>query len=117
MQNVLPYLLQASGCMAVLLLLYWLLLKRETFFSFNRWYLVGGLVLATVLPHIGLPATQAPLYVTPALMATVELPALTAITASTESTTGWTDRLMALYGVGVFSLRCVWCTGCTACGN
>ncbi len=41
--SFLLYLLQASGCMAVLYLLYRLLLHRETFFSFNRWYILGGL--------------------------------------------------------------------------
>jgi hypothetical protein len=63
----LPYLLQASGCLAVLYLLYRLLLHRETFFAFNRWYLLGSVVLAALLPRVELPAPVMPLYIMPAI--------------------------------------------------
>ncbi len=95
----LTYLLQTSGCMAVLYLIYWLLLKRETFFRFNRWYLLGSVVLSAVLPLIELPASPTPLYVIPS----IELQAVPVVPSGpAEKSFDWPGLLMELYEVGVF---------------
>jgi TonB family protein len=92
------YLLQASGCLAVLYLLYRLLLHRETFFTFNRWYLLGSLVLASLLPLVELPAPATPLYAMPVI-------SLDAITLLPEGDNvrhiDWVGLLMKLYAAGV----------------
>ncbi len=41
MSSLILYLLEASGILAILYLLYWLLLRKETFFSFNRFFLLA----------------------------------------------------------------------------
>ncbi|WP_342086579.1 M56 family metallopeptidase [Dyadobacter sp. OTU695] len=36
---------------------YWLMLRKHTFFQWNRWYLIGSLLIAFALPEIIYPAT------------------------------------------------------------
>lgn len=43
---------KAAVLMGVFYLVYALLLKHETHFTLNRWYLLGGLILSLVLPNI-----------------------------------------------------------------
>jgi TonB family protein len=50
MENLLAYILQASIGILLFYLLYLLLLKKETFYQLNRFFLVAGLVLAMLLP-------------------------------------------------------------------
>lgn len=52
------YLLQVSGCMAIFYLFYYLLLNRLTFFTINRYYLVGTLVLSFVVPALTIPVHE-----------------------------------------------------------
>ena len=44
------YLLQVTCCWTVFYLLFHFLLKKETFFNINRWYLLSTLLLGLVLP-------------------------------------------------------------------
>lgn len=46
------YLLKFSGCLGLLLLVYKLLLEQENMHLFKRFYLLGSLLVATVLPLI-----------------------------------------------------------------
>ena len=93
----LPYLLQASGCLAVLYLLYRLLLHRETFFAFNRWYLLGSVVLAALLPLVELPAPATPLYAMPA----ISLDAITLLPDQENARRiDWAGLLVKLYAAG-----------------
>jgi len=50
METFLIYLLNASAGIALFYLVYWLFLRNETFHSGNRWFLVGSLVFAILLP-------------------------------------------------------------------
>jgi len=49
------YLLKASVVITVFYLCYYLLLKKETFFQHNRWFLLIGLIIAIVFPLIVIP--------------------------------------------------------------
>jgi hypothetical protein len=51
--------LKASVCIALLTLLYYGLFRKETFYRFNRFYLVGSLVISYVLPAIHLEVNKA----------------------------------------------------------
>ncbi|RFZ94424.1 hypothetical protein D0C36_02405 [Mucilaginibacter conchicola] len=51
------YLLQVSACSAIFYLFYFLLLRRLTFFTINRWYLLGTLLLSFIIPTMHLPVT------------------------------------------------------------
>ncbi|KDN55533.1 M56 family metallopeptidase [Flavobacterium seoulense] len=50
MENGFIYLIKASGLIGVFYLAYTLLLRKETFFSGNRWFLLLGLITSSVLP-------------------------------------------------------------------
>jgi hypothetical protein len=50
MEVLLTYLLKSSGLMAAFFLAYHFLLRKETFFSSNRWFLLAGLVTSALLP-------------------------------------------------------------------
>lgn len=55
------YLLQVSTCWILFYLIYAIFLQKETFFSFNRYYLLGVLFAGLVVPYLGsyLPANSA----------------------------------------------------------
>lgn len=50
MENLFIYLIKASGLIGVFYFAYFLLLRKETFFSGNRWFLLLGLITSSVLP-------------------------------------------------------------------
>ncbi len=58
------YLLEGIGFQLIFLMLYDLMLKRETFFQWNRFYLLGTFTLSLILPLIHIEAFQTvlPLY-------------------------------------------------------
>jgi len=49
---MLTYILEVSICWGVFYLLYALLLSKETFFHFNRWYLLTTFVLSLAIPKV-----------------------------------------------------------------
>lgn len=49
------YLLKASAVLALFYLCYILFLKKETFFEYNRWFLLTGLIIALVFPFVIIP--------------------------------------------------------------
>nr|WKN39554.1 M56 family metallopeptidase [Tunicatimonas sp. TK19036] len=50
MSSLILYLLEANGLLAILYALYWLLLRKETFFSFNRFFLLAILASSLLIP-------------------------------------------------------------------
>lgn len=50
MQELIIYLLKSSGLIAAFYVAYYFLLRKETFFTSNRWFLLTGLVTSSVLP-------------------------------------------------------------------
>lgn len=103
MEALALYLLKASAILALFLISYELLLKRETLFRLNRFYLLSGLVLAPLLPLLSFRRV-------------VTLTAAAASTAPAEVVTGpltepaqafpWETILLAAYliGAGVCAL-------------
>ena len=63
MQELLIYFLKSSGLMIAFFLAYYLLLRKETFFNTNRWFLLSGLVTSSLLPLFFITKT---IYVKPA---------------------------------------------------
>ncbi len=49
------YLVKASAVICVFYICFQLLLKRETFFNHNRWFLIIGLIIALVFPLVVIP--------------------------------------------------------------
>jgi TonB-dependent SusC/RagA subfamily outer membrane receptor len=60
MPTILLYLLKCSISLSIVWLFYQLLLRRLTFYSMNRWYLIGYAALSFLLPliHIALPSEE-----------------------------------------------------------
>jgi len=46
------YLIKVAIFQALLLVCYWLLLRRDTFYKMNRFYFIGGLALSLIVPLI-----------------------------------------------------------------
>ncbi|MGV9002908.1 M56 family metallopeptidase [Flavobacterium sp.] len=50
METIVVYIFKSSGLMALFYFAYLLLLRKETFFTSNRWFLLSGLVTSILLP-------------------------------------------------------------------
>ena len=57
MENLTIYMLKASGIIALFYIAYILFLKKETFFTANRWFLLSGLFTAAFLPLLTITKT------------------------------------------------------------
>ncbi len=54
MNSFISYVLQTTIAISVFYILYWLLLRKETFFRFNRYYFIFSLIVALLLPFLNL---------------------------------------------------------------
>ncbi|WP_373513324.1 M56 family metallopeptidase, partial [Persicitalea sp.] len=122
--NIITYLLQTNLYWLLLYGCYWLLLRRQTFFVWNRAYLLGALLLSFGLPLLQYPAAAPPvpaavyeltsLPLESATIAVAEaVPAAFVVTPQADATAApfpWLDLLLVLYIVGaVFMLvRLLW---------
>lgn len=61
---LLQYLLNASLCLIPFYLLYILLMRRFTFFTWNRWYIISSLLLCAVIPVLRIQPPETIQYVT-----------------------------------------------------
>ena len=52
METLFIYLIKSSGLIGMFYLAYFVLLRKETFFNSNRWFLLAGLITAVVLPLV-----------------------------------------------------------------
>jgi hypothetical protein len=62
MSHFLRYIVEASACLALFYVVYWLFLKKETYFQLNRIYLVSALLAAFIIPglNVASPFLTAP---------------------------------------------------------
>ena len=54
MEQLLDYLIKLSATLIVIYLFYWLVLRKLTFYMWNRWYLVGYSLAAFLMPLINI---------------------------------------------------------------
>ncbi|GHB68691.1 M56 family metallopeptidase [Persicitalea jodogahamensis] len=113
--TILPYLVQLNLYWLLLYGCYWLLLRRQTFFVWNRAYLLGALVLPFGLPLLQYPAAAPDITMSPIPVAVYEMAALPLESATMavaepfvvrpQATAAapfpWLDLLLALYAAGV----------------
>ncbi len=103
MSDLLRYILESGVCLAVFYVIYWLLLRDETYFLLNRFYLVSALALSFFIPgfKITSPFLGTRAVGGPALLSQVQ--------AVPARSFGPGDFLVAAYvaGVLVFLLRFV----------
>ncbi|MAB47840.1 MAG: hypothetical protein CMC05_04330 [Flavobacteriaceae bacterium] len=97
------YLLKASAVICIFYICFHLLLKRETFFNHNRWFLIIGLILALVFPLVIIPVyVSVDTIVSPDIVFQVnDIAPNTTTNANTKSTFQWTSLLPVIYIVGL----------------
>ena len=55
MENWITYIMECAFCLALLYLPFWGLLRKETFFQYNRYALLAITILSFLLPLISIP--------------------------------------------------------------
>lgn len=105
MEPLLDYALLANLFLVLFFLIYEVFLRRETHFSWSRYYLLAALVLSFLIPLVELPetATQtaqeaAPL---PPLRVDVLIPPPEATTSTETALPAWVSVLVGVYLLGV----------------
>ena len=101
METLFIYLLKSSGLIAVFYLAYHFLVRKETFFTSNRWFLITGLFTSLLLPLFTITKV---VYVERPKIALEDLVAYTNATATTQAipvaeTIDWMLMLGLLYGI------------------
>ncbi|WP_138433715.1 M56 family metallopeptidase [Winogradskyella algicola] len=95
------YLLKASAAVCIFYICYQLLLKRETFFNHNRWFLIIGLVLALVFPLVVIPIyTPLETVASPEISFQTNSIAITSPSIITEKQFEWSSFLAIIYAIG-----------------
>ncbi|WP_431158785.1 M56 family metallopeptidase [Winogradskyella poriferorum] len=95
------YLLKSTIVLTVFYICYFFFLRKETFFTHNRWYLLSGLVIALVFPLIIIPIhiSVEPKTVNPQLFSYIEEIPLNSETASTSF--DWSQLILGVYLTGL----------------
>jgi len=107
MNDLLRYLIQSSVCLTALYLVYWLFLRRDTFFTINRIYLLLSVLFSLVIPLFSFQftasGTMAPvmIFLEPVLITPEKIESLA------SSHLSWMEAIGIVYltGVVIFSLR------------
>jgi TonB-dependent SusC/RagA subfamily outer membrane receptor len=104
MPSIVLYLLKCSISLAIIWLFYQLLLRKLTFYTMNRWYLLGYAILSFLLPlvHIVLPAEAS---ISEKVRVISYIPAITGLPAAGAAPvfTAW-DLLLCVVAVGALVL-------------
>jgi Antirepressor regulating drug resistance, predicted signal transduction N-terminal membrane component len=106
MLNLIPYILKLSISLAVIYLFYQLLLRKLTFYNWNRWYLLLYSAFCFVLPFINVFAfVTAPAPNEPSLIHFI--PVINYIPQPTAASTDWKQWVVVIVfaGMSLFFLR------------
>jgi len=94
MSQVIRYLLESGVCLVVFYGVYWLFLRRETYFLLNRVYLLASLLLSFVIPAFHIPSPFLTVPLSPAPLGPQTAAALPALS------TGAVDIIVLIYAAG-----------------
>ena len=102
METIFIYLIKSSGLLALFFISYHILLRKETFFTSNRWFLLSGLGTALVLPLLVYTKV---VWVEPVTttMDWTTIPVTTVIEQKTFMDY-WPLILASVYGIGILVL-------------
>ena len=96
MEAVFIYIAKASSLMLMFYFAYFFLLRKETFFNSNRWFLLSGLIISVILPLLSFTKVIW-IDASPSLQNfQSNLPQVT----EKESEFSWDQILLGLYGLG-----------------
>ncbi|RXR21484.1 M56 family metallopeptidase [Flavobacterium stagni] len=97
MEALFIYLLKSGGLLATFFLVYYLFLRKETFFKSNRWFLLAGYALSMLLPLLTITKT---VWITRPKLTIDQLMAMAApgvAKTPPPPTMDWSSILLALY--------------------
>lgn len=99
MENLTIYMLKASGIITLFYFAYILFLKKETFFTANRWFLLSGLFTAAFLPLLTITKTVIvePTNATPFQILMPEAENYTEAVVNEAFTINWFYLLIGIY--------------------
>lgn len=109
LNNFIVFIYESGICLAVLFAIYWLFLKRETYFRFNRFYLLSIVVVAFALPLLNLGVFEnsdelSALRGISSFSEAISLPAVTITYGSdslSSSSYNWKNIALIIYLLGV----------------
>lgn len=109
MSNFIVYLVHSAAILAVLYTVYWLFLRKDTFFHVNRFYLLASLILSLVIPLLDIrifslgPVSPVIIMLDPVLISSEKIEKVTSANLSRFEIAG----LIYFTGVFIFSLRLI----------
>lgn len=106
MGSLLVYILKSAFCLAAFYLFYTWLLSRETFHRFNRMALLGGVLLASVLPLVGMAAGHPQEAVSTLVGRGDPLAPVVPQSVNAKAGSWWTFGLLLAYAGGVMAVLC-----------
>lgn len=102
---MIAYLLQMTLCWMILFAGYYLFLKKETFFLYNRWYLLAALILGMMIPLVDWsalflhqPDSLGHIYISPVQS---QVQQLEIYVSAAEDRSLWPYWLLAIYIIGL----------------
>jgi hypothetical protein len=103
MEEIVTYLLKSSGLLATFFLAYHFLLRKETFFTSNRWFLLSGLATSILLPLFFIKKivyVESPKITLPISTENNDLPIIIdKATPITTESIDWLQILFIVYGI------------------
>jgi len=103
MEAVFIYIAKASGLIALFYFAYYFLLRKETFFNSNRWFLLAGLITASLLPFLVYTKTIW-INASPILNQNLSGTNFVVIPAKESFEISWNMVFIGIYILGVLSL-------------
>ncbi|MEN2415931.1 M56 family metallopeptidase [Flavobacterium mesophilum] len=103
MEAVFIYIAKASGLIALFYFAYYFLLRKETFFNSNRWFLLAGLITASLLPFLVYTKTVW-INASPILNQNLSGTNFVVIPAKESFEISWNMVFIGIYILGVLSL-------------
>jgi hypothetical protein len=99
MEALFIYIAKSSGLVVLFYCAYYFLLRKETFFNTNRWFLLAGLITSIILPFLIYTKV---IWVDPAPMTNLTLPELTIPQAIEKESfeINWNYIILTIYGIG-----------------
>ncbi|MCD0474080.1 M56 family metallopeptidase [Flavobacterium sp. EDS] len=102
MEAIFIYILKTSGLITLFYLAYYFLLRKETFFNSNRWFLLTGLITSVVLPFIVYTKTVWIASTPTSYINNYQI--YTPQNNPDVSLVDWNFALIAIYGIGFLAL-------------
>ncbi|WP_370527673.1 M56 family metallopeptidase [Flavobacterium sp. LC2016-12] len=102
MEALFIYIAKSAGLVILFYCAYYFLLRKETFFNSNRWFLLSGLITSAILPLVVYTKV---IWVNPTPLSNVNYASLySAQIEKNVSEINWSLVLIAIYSIGVLAL-------------